>query len=200
MIKLLIFLCLNGYIFANEKTNDFELFFNSFSTLKADFKQYTYSESDVLLGQTSGGLIFKRPQNFIWQTKEPDKQTLFLSAQSMWLIDYDLEQAIEQNKQNLSQTPLYWLINRPNNLQNTPQYSYSKDGLDWYLTHQSNQLRFGFEDNQLRAIMLTNKLNQTLLLVFENLQTNLKFKKNTFKSNIPNGFDIIKNTHYNSDN
>ena len=182
-------LCFSSMAIANSEFSDF---FNSFETLSADFTQQTFSDSSTLLTKTSGHLHFKRPASFVWQTKTPIEQTLLLNNHELWLIDTELEQASQQATNDLKNTPLYWLMNRPENLQDLPQFSHSKLGVNWYKTNQSNQLSFGFRNKTLDAIQLTNQLDQKIQVVFSAIILNPELNESVFALNLAPGFDVIR--------
>jgi outer membrane lipoprotein carrier protein len=185
----LCLLFISHFTFA--QTNEFSQFFNHFETLSADFKQYTFGVQGTKTTQITGNLIFKRPRQLIWQTKTPNEQTLLLNDKKMWLVDFELEQAVQQETNNLDVTPLYWLINRPDTMRIVPKFSHKRDGINWYKTQKENQLLFGFKNKKLKAISLVNELDQTILMVFDKVKINQNLHKDTFKITLNEDFDII---------
>ena len=182
-------LCFCSVTLAN---NEFEDFFNSFETLSADFIQQIHTDEKKPLTQTSGYLRFKRPASFIWQTRSPIKQTLLLNNHELWLVDTELEQASQRAMTELEDTPLYWLLNRPEQLQNLPKYTHSELTVNWYATQQPNQLSFGFHRNLLHAIRLTNPLGQKIQVTFSKMALNPKLEKTDFVLELADDFDIIR--------
>lgn len=176
--------------------NQFSHFFNALTSLKADFIQTTYDEKGVLIGTISGSFIFNRPKQLRWHTNTPNEQILLLNNNELWLIDIELEQASLQKLQDLSQTPLYWLINKPNTIKNSPSFSYQHKGIDWYKANsqssQYQQLLFGFKDKVLHAISLRNTLNQTILIAFKKALINPKIQLRDFELKLNSEFDIIR--------
>ncbi len=193
MTKILsaLILIFSGFSFSNSN-HEFSNFFNSFERLSANFTQSTYSSTGVLLASTSGALLFKRPQQLIWHTLIPNEQILLLNNTELWLVDIELEQASLMQTTDLAQTPLYWLVNQPNNISHMPQYTHTQDQINWYSTQQDNQLSFGFKDNTLQAITLNNELNQTILVTFNSVAINPSIKINAFKLNLAPEFDVLK--------
>lgn len=192
VIRLLVFsvlsLCYSSI--ASTQNNEFVKFFNSFERLSANFEQTTYGDNNVVLATASGKLLFARPKQLLWQTNKPSRQTLLLNK-NMWLIDFALEQASLQQITDLQQTPLYWLVNRPSEIKHLPKYTYQQDGLNWYLTEQKNALRFGFKNNGLHAISLTNKLAQTIQILFSEVMLNPNIEPSAFELTINPTFDVI---------
>ena len=177
----------------NSKTNQFFEFFNSVESLKANFSQTVYDEGFTLISSTSGSFAFQRPQKLLWHTKKPNDQILLLNNNELWQIDTELEQAVLQEKKDLAKTPLYWLINKPDSIQNTPKFSHSEGGIDWYLAANAySQIEFGFVDGLLHAISLDNELGQIITIIFEQLVVNPAITPKTFELNIDSSFDVIK--------
>ncbi len=193
MTKILVVLSIfwaNTALSANHQFSDF---FNSLESLKANFTQTTYSDTHSLLSTTSGTLTFKRPQQLRWYTTQPNEQILLLNNDELWLVDTELEQASLQQIQDLSQTPLYWLINKPSTLQNLPIFSHQENHIDWYTTNTLTQvLKFGFKDDLLHAISLKNELEQTVLIVFDQIDTKPNIEHGAFELRIDSGFDVIR--------
>ncbi|RUM82233.1 MAG: hypothetical protein DSZ16_02685 [Candidatus Thioglobus sp.] len=193
MTKILVVLSIfwaNTALSANHQFSDF---FNSLESLKANFTQTTYSDTHSLLSTTSGTLTFKRPQQLRWHTAQPNEQILLLNNDELWLVDTELEQASLQQIQDLSRTPLYWLINKPSTLQNLPIFSHQENHIDWYTTNTLTQvLKFGFKDDLLHAISLKNELEQTVLIVFDQIDTKPNIEHGVFELRIDSGFDVIR--------
>lgn len=172
--------------------NEFSQFFNSFNTLEASFKQHTYNEAGVRLGSASGYLKFKRPAKLIWHTESPINQTLLLSNNELWLVDHELEQASVSNTESLNNTPLYWLINQPDELIKLPQLTKNTRGIQWYDTNDTASLNFGFKDGQLMVITLNNQLGQNIIINFINLKINQHITSDSFDLDLDADFDIIR--------
>ena len=191
MIKYLaaLAICYSSLSIAN---NEFSDFFNSFETLSADFNQKTTDEHGAIVASTTGYLKFKRPAQFIWQTQQPIDQTLLLNNNELWLIDHELEQASMRNIDELKNTPLYWLLNRPEQLKTLPTFERESQGIRWYRTQEFNKLSFGFTNNQLTAIQLNNQLGQTVLVRFKNVISNSAMSQNIFKLKLNKDFDVIR--------
>ena len=121
----------------------------------------------------------------------PNEQILLLNHNELWLVDVELEQATLQKTTDLSKTPLYWLVNKPDRIKNTPVFSHTEQGTDWYKTTQENTLYFGFDNNTLSAISLKNELGQTILINFDRLNINPKIDTKAFVLTINPNFDVI---------
>lgn len=191
MIKTLALLSIFWANTALASNHQFTNFFNALDSLSANFTQTTYGETGVLIQTTTGTLAFQRPQQLRWHTTQPSEQILLLNNNELWLIDTELEQASLQQIQDLSQTPLYYLVNKPSSITNTPKFAYSKEGLDWY-TANTQDLTFGFKGKSLQAISLKNELGQTILINFNQLAVNPEINPETFILALNPAFDIIR--------
>ncbi len=189
MIKILAVLSIFWANTALSTNHQFSDFFNSLESLKANFTQTTFNETGALIQTTSGTLAFQRPAQIHWHTTSPNEQILLLNNNELWLIDTELEQASLQQTQDLSQTPLHWLINKPNTLKNPPTFSYNKRGVDWYTTQT---LKFGFKGGLLHAISFENELGQTILITFDQLNTQPNINPNIFKLRLDPSFDVVR--------
>jgi outer membrane lipoprotein carrier protein len=176
--------------------NQFSDFFNTLESFSANFTQYTYSDTNALIHTTSGTFIFNHPKQLRWHTIIPNEQILLLNNNELWLVDVELEQASLQQTKDLSKTPLYWLVTKPNSLNNPPIFSHQKDNIDWYQANQHSsqyqQLLFGFEDKTLRAVSVINELEQTILILFDQVSINPTIKPQFFKLNLDPAFDVIR--------
>ncbi|SFV88807.1 Outer membrane lipoprotein carrier protein LolA [hydrothermal vent metagenome] len=171
----------------------FTQFFNTLESLKSNFTQTVYSAGDIFISENSGKFTFQRPQQLRWHTTTPNEQILILNNNELWLVDTELEQAVLQKTKDFSETPLYWLINKPDALKDTPKYAYSEGGIDWYSVNESTQpVKFGFVGNKLTTISLENELDQVIYIVFNDMQVNTKINPKAFELDISPEFDIIR--------
>ena len=183
-------LCFASILSANAQANDFSQFFSSFDTLSADFHQTLLDAQDRQLEVSQGRLLFARPSYLRWETTRPSQQVLLLNEQQLYLIDYELEQVSQRSLDNKDNTPIYWLSHAPDALENLPQYSHSREGIDWY---QANEhLYFGFKNTQLSAIRHTNSLAQSIVIELDNVVVNPEVSTSVFSPKVPIGFDLIK--------
>jgi len=182
-------LCYSNFAYAN---NEFSYFFNSFDTFSANYNQKTFDEAGISLGSSSGHLKFKRPAQFLWHSTTPSNQTLLLSNNELWLIDYELEQASMKPMHELQNTPLYWLITQPSQLRTMPKLTDESQGVRWYSTDDKNLIKFGFKDNHLALISLVNQLGQEIIISFTNIAINPDITNDAFNLVLEDSFDIIR--------
>lgn len=186
---LVLALCYSSFVYSN---SEFSHFFNSFNTLSANYHQQTYDEVGVPLGSSSGRLKFKRPAQFLWHATTPINQTLLLSNNELWLIDYELEQASMRPMHELQNTPLYWLITQPSQLKTMPKLTDKSQGVHWYSADDKNLIKFGFKNNHLVLISLVNQLGQEIIINFTNIAINPDITNDEFNLVLEDSFDIIR--------
>lgn len=178
MIKVLILLLLcYAKIAFSVSNNAFIDFLLPLQSLRAEFVQTTYNDNNIAINTKSGTLTFKRPKQLLWRTLIPNEQILLFNNNQLWLLDVEIEQSNQLPLDKIEQSPLYWLITSPKNLANIPNFSHqSTDGIDWYQTSQHSpqyqQLKFGFKNQILHAILLKNALEQTVSVVFNKVSIN----------------------------
>ncbi len=174
--------------------NQFVDFFNTVRSLTADFTQATYNAEFELTSSMSGNLMFQRPQQLRWHTTSPSEQILLLNNNELWQVDTELEQAVLQKTKDLSKTPLYWLVNKPEDIKHTPKFSHTAGGIDWYLATNpdAQSIEFGFVNGLLYAITLNDGLGGLISITFENLLVNPYLNQKTFELTIDPNFDIVK--------
>lgn len=172
-------------------TNQFYDFFNQLEAIRANFTQTIFDDNSSALDTSSGTLVFKHPKQLYWHTKNPNEQILLLNNNELWFVDVELEQANLQQINDLAQTPLYFLINKPKSLKNIPKFAYTKAGVHWYLS-QDGQIQFGFKNQQLYAISTTNDFGQTILITFDQIELAPNIQPNTFTLSLDENFDIVK--------
>ncbi len=196
MNKFFLFVWLLALGHNSVANNQFNDFFNALDSLSADFKQNTYSDTNTLVATSSGQLLFNRPQQLRWHTTQPNEQILLLNNNELWLIDTELEQATLQKIQEISQTPLYWLINKPASNNNTPEFAYRENNIDFYRANNTNSeytnLLFAFKQNTLYAISVNNILGQKIVIIFDNVTTNPQIDQSVFELKINPEFDVIR--------
>lgn len=196
MIKFAVLLFSGFIATANAAVdNQFNHFFNALDSFSANFSQSSFDANQTLINTVTGSVLFARPKQLRWHITSPNEQILLLNNQQLWSIDIALEQAVLQTS-NISNTPLYWLINKPNTLAHSPVFSHQTNGVDWYQAPKTSpdyhNLLFAFKAGSLDAISLVNNLGQKIVIHFSQLKINPVFNSQAFQLNLDPSFDIIK--------
>jgi outer membrane lipoprotein carrier protein len=176
-------------IYAHELTD----FLADLSSMSADFKQYVYSNDGELLASSAGYVLFQRPQQLVWRTTSPDQQSLWLKSDQAWLVDYDLEQAIQQDIAQIDSSPLAWLLKTPEQATTKDywQYTQTQDGISWYQSAHNSNFKLGLKNQQLHTISMQNQLDQQILIVFSELKINPEISADALLLTLDPEFDVI---------
>lgn len=61
-------------------------------SMQADFTQRVVDERGELLQEASGKVWIQRPRRLLWSTQEPYHHQIMTDGETLWMIDYDLDQ------------------------------------------------------------------------------------------------------------
>lgn len=154
--------------------------------------------------RSMGQFLFARPGKFRFDYETPFPQSIIADGQSLWLWDPDLNQVIVRNQaQALGNTPAA-LISGSADL-NTLNSAYvvrpmpSEAGLKWVEAKPKQAdgtlrvVRVGFDERQLRAMIMIDNFGQTSDMRFEALRPLENSALTTaFRFAPPSGADIIR--------
>ena len=168
----------------------------------------TFSESVVdargkVVGKGEGSLTIVRPGRFRWELspQEADQsgQLLVADGRNLWFLDRDLEQVtVKPLDAALSQTPAMLLSGTASVREAFDISSAGRsEGLDWVkaVPHQKDAdfraARFGFLGNDLRRMVLEDKLGQKVTLLFASSLRNRPVDPARVSFTPPPGVDVI---------
>jgi len=168
----------------------------------------TFSESVVdargkVVGKGEGSLTIVRPGRFRWELspQEADQsgQLLVADGRNLWFLDRDLEQVtVKPLDAALSQTPAMLLSGTASVREAFDISSAGRsEGLDWVkaVPHQKDAdfraARFGFLGNDLRRMVLEDKLGQKVTLLFASSLRNRPVDPARVSFTPPAGVDVI---------
>lgn len=203
-LKFLIICFLSGLVsgstFATEPTGPLRSFLKDFKTLQADFTQTLLNEHGERLEQTSGTLYLQRPGKFHWSYRKPYLQTIISDGEVLWVYDEDLEQVTIKHitAETLNQTPAGIILGDAELEKHFVQVDMGDiEGFDWIeltprdLEAQYQNIRIGFDANNLGMMIITDSLGQTTRIDFSNINKNSGLTANLFNLDIPDFVDII---------
>ena len=179
-----------------------EAFLNKLEGLQADFEQTLSDRAGKVTNQSTGKLAIKRPNRFRWDYVEPYEQVIVSDGARIWIYDSDLEQVtVRKLDAALSSTPAMLLSGEGALTDNfTVTESTERNGVFWvHMQPKRNDtdfksVRLGFTANKLQELKfmeLADKLGQTTLLEFSNLQRNPALDDSRFAFKVPQGADVI---------
>ena len=168
----------------------------------------TFSESVVdargkVVGKGEGSLTIVRPGKFRWelspQESDQSGQLLVADGRNLWVLDRDLEQVtVKPLDAALSQTPAMLLSGTASVREAFDISSAGRsEGLDWVkaVPHQKDAdfrvARFGFLGNDLRRMVLEDKLGQKVTLLFASSLRNRPVDPARVSFTPPAGVDVI---------
>lgn len=176
-----------------------DAFLNNTNTMQADFQQKLLDAGGLMMQQTSGKFLLKRPGKFVWDYLEPYPQKIVSNGQRIWIYDSELEQvSIKPYSQVLTGAPVILLDQRQDL---DKEFKVEEKGLvddqHWItLTPRSpdnefKEIRVGMMENRLRTLMLVDAFEQTTVIEFDHLQINPMLDDERFRFQPPPGTDVV---------
>lgn len=179
-------------------------FFKNRDAVLADFQQTLVDEKNRELKQAHGTLILQRPGKFRWDYATPHRQLIIADGKKFWFYDADLEQVtVRAMDAALGTTPAV-LLSGERPLQENfviaelgVRGGEEWEGLEWVgLTPKADDAGFtrvwlGFDEQELRAMELTDNFGQTTLIRFSNVRREASVDASLFTFVPPPGVDVI---------
>jgi outer membrane lipoprotein carrier protein len=170
----------------------------SFSSYKADFKQWVVNDQQQVQSQSNGTFEIKRPNQFRWSTNAPNNTLIIANGNTIWHYDVDLQQATQQTLRPGSQAenPAMLLSSKVNQLSNDFTVSNVKlEGHDWYMLVPKTQQNYKkiylyFDKGLLTKIIVINNLGDRSLFQFSNIKLNQSIPSSDFEFKTPKGVDL----------
>lgn len=176
-----------------------EEYLKNTNTIQARFQQKLLDSRGILLQQSSGTFTLKRPGKFLWDYKVPYPQQIISNGKKIWIYDTELEQVlIKDYKHILTGAPVI-LLDQYKDLD--IDFIVDDNGLIngqyWVtLTPKTSENEFkkiivGMTDQGLRTMKLQDGFEQTTIIEFERLNSNVEIDDKIFDFTPPEGVDII---------
>ena len=175
---------------------------SGYNILKAQFVQYTLSESGGREQKTEGEFTLKKPNLFRWHTQPPLEQTIVGDGAHIWVYDPDLLQ-VTKKPDSVSQgnsAPALILNGQVDKLKQrftiTTETLANEQNL-FVLTPKSSDSNFSrirllFNDDYIGELLLEDNLGQRTLMQFSNVEINPSVEADLFKFTVPQGADVIE--------
>ena len=142
----------------------------------ADFEQVVSDAQDNVMHQASGSIALAQPDNLRWHTTEPDEIMLIADGESVYQIDYFVEQVSIVNQSNaINSNPMMLLT--------------STDPLDWQ-DFTVSRVDGGYQiTGQQQASIISLKLifENDLLSIIRSVDSQEQQSQLTFSEQIENG-------------
>jgi outer membrane lipoprotein carrier protein len=174
-------------------------FVNDVVTLSADFEQSLIDPDGRMLEKSSGTLQIQRPGRFRWVYEQPYEQWLVADGANIWSYDVDLEQVtVKPQAEALANTPALLLGGSGNAMdQFEHDGSFEENGFTWVrllpVDTESGfrRVELGFEDGQLSRMVFFDNLEQTTVVVLNNVVVNEPIDASRFRFAVPDDVDVV---------
>ena len=204
MIKFLVgFLILFSSLFSNLAAADgvqsLREFFNSTSTMRAQFSQVVNDNKGRKVQEVEGTMQLQRPNKFRWDYKKPYEQQIVSDGKQVFLFDTELQQVtIRDLSKTLGSSPAAMLaggeaVEKSFTLKNAVR----KDGLSWVLALPKDKdsgfdrVLLGFKADKLRKMELYDSFNHVTHITFNEVERNPVLQDATFLFTPPKGADVV---------
>jgi outer membrane lipoprotein carrier protein len=202
-------------------TTPLDAYLDNLHTLRATFLQTLADGHGHEIDRATGTLIVERPGKFSWEIhpqtpaagaapadNKPDNnagagQLMVCDGVNLWFFDRDLEQVtVKPVDSALSATPVMLLsgtvdVRKSFNISPAGQ----RMGLDWVLVEPNGanadfrSALFGFDHNELKRMILEDKLDQTATIIFQQVERNGPVAPREVSFTPPKGADVIGMPH-----
>ena len=175
-------------------------FIQEAQTVRANFSQTLLDKDARTIQESSGTMLFERPDKFRWTYEEPYEQLIVGDGTKVWFYDQDLEQVtVRPLDLAIGGSPAALLAGDINIEANFKLVEIGRnDHIEWLeatpTTNESafEKIQLGFSlDGTLEIMTLRDNFGQTTLLVFSNLDKNPKLPADLFIFTPPDGADVI---------
>jgi outer membrane lipoprotein carrier protein len=187
------------------------VFSTDLSSLKAEFIQYAF-DLDGQREESTGNMLMQKPDRLRWDYITPFEQRIIADGTQVWTYDVDLDQVtVRDQGEALSRSALSALtdsarLDRYFELENAGE----EEGLNWVRLlprqhngegsgdneeagndHEFEQIVLGFKDNELRRMLIADRLGQNTDIVFTSMIRNESLEPALFQFTPPEGVDVI---------
>lgn len=174
-------------------------FVNDVVTFAADFEQSLIDPDGMMLEKTSGTLEIQRPGRFRWVYEEPYEQWLVADGANIWSYDVDLEQVtVKAQVEALANTPALLLGGSGEAMdQFEHDGSFEDAGFTWVrllpVDTESGfrRVELGFDGDRLSRMVFLDNLEQTTVVVLNNVVVDEPIDASKFVFAPPDGVDVV---------
>ena len=148
-------------------------------TMQADFVQTITDDKNTTITY-KGNMLAKRPSMALWHYVEPIDKVVYITADSVTIVEPELEQAIVKRLSN-SIDILAILA------------SAKKESKNRYTAfYNTKEYHIVIKDDMIKTISYTDAFDNRVKILFTAQKVNKKIDNSRFKAAIPADFDIIK--------
>jgi outer membrane lipoprotein carrier protein len=191
---------------AAESPTPLDNYLGQLKTLKAEFSQSVTDSKGRKVQSADGRLVIVRPGRFRWELTPHSSseggaspQLMVADGKNLWFYDRDLEQvSVKPASSALTATPAGLLSGQGDVRQwFTVSAAGRREGYDWVkvVPRQGDadirEAQLAFDKNDLRRMVLKDKLGQTVRLDFLKSERNPAVAESDVKFSPPAGADVI---------
>ncbi len=178
-----------------------DAYLDGLRTLRATFTQTVTDGRGQRVQQATGSLVILRPGRFRWELVPEGAvgpQLMIADGRNLWFYDRDLEQVSVKEASALAATPAT-LLSGAGDIRElfVVEDAGRREGLQWVLVTPKRDeadfraARLGFAGGELRAMVLEDKLGQTVRLDFTRSERNVPVAPAEVTFSPPQGADVI---------
>ncbi|MDC8802504.1 outer membrane lipoprotein chaperone LolA [Halomonas pacifica] len=172
-------------------------------TYRANFEQQILDGSGQRLQQAEGRMWLSRPGKFRWEVDAPYAQVVVSDGEEVYLHDPDLEQVtVQALDTRVTHTPALLLSGRVADLTEAYAVSRRQQGTaeTFTLTPRSadtlfEELALTFYGEQLGVLQMADSTGQRTAIYFSDVAVNPSLPDERFTFVIPEGADVIRDSH-----
>lgn len=172
-------------------------------TYEAAFEQLILDGSGERLQEATGRMWLSRPGKFRWEVDAPYQQEVVSDGEEVYLYDPDLEQVtVQALDQRVTHTPALLLSGSTSELTDSYDVSRQQQGSaeTFTLLPRSpdtlfEELKMTFRGERLNFLQMTDSTGQRTAIEFHDVRTNEAIDDSMFVFEIPDGTDVIRDTH-----
>lgn len=184
---------------------DLEHLLSQTHSMQANFIQTVTNGKGEVINTTSGEMYVARPNQFRWETTNPNKQIIVANEKELWIYDEDLEQATvrkhtaKHEKKENSDDFLNLLFSPEKNalakhfaiefVGNRNQDAFALVPLNSDAILRKVILKF--DHGQLSEMRMMSNLDQETTVKFSSIRTNNRLRASLFQFKPPKGVDVI---------
>ena len=199
MIKFLILFFFSLNVFA--QNDNLEKFLSNLNSFEANFVQEVKDFSNQIIDESSGKVIFLKPNFFRWTYQVPSENEIISDGEFLYLYDPDLKQVIESRLDGqLNMSPAMLLVSENiHEFFNTRLLKNSQNIMEFVAQPKNDesaffkQVIFIFNNNQLNIMKVLDNFDNLTTIKFHKIIQNKDINEAKFLFNYPDDIDVIKN-------
>lgn len=160
-------------------------------SFSAQFVQTVTDINGELVHEAEGVITLQRPNQLHWHTTFPDEILLVADGESVWQVDYFVEQVTVVDQSSAIENNPMMLITSDNTA-DWQNFGISQNGEEFLIQALTQgpiaQLSLTFTDGVLSQLRSVDAQQQTSQLVFSEQQVNPAIMTGQFQTQLPDGF------------